>query len=159
MPKAHAVRIAALAASTAALAGAIAFGAVSAGAATTTQKGAITPKVGGPTTAFTITFTTPVATGEIGKSIVFEDVQGNNAKVLSLHNASCLSSFQVDASYGSSGAPVSASARPSTRWCAGRWGVQVLVLKAPICLVQGTCPNTVRHEIGYIKITSKFKVS
>jgi len=133
--------------------------AVLAGAATSTQKGAITPKVGGPTAAFTITFKTPVATGVIGKSIVFEDVEGNNTKVLSSHNASCLSSFQVDASYGSAGAPVSATVRPSTRWCAGKWGLQVLVLKAPVCLVKGTCPNTVRHEIDYIRISATFKVT
>jgi hypothetical protein len=139
-------------------AAAITFGAGAAGAATTGQKGAITPRVGGATAAFTITFKTPVATGVIGKSIVYEDVQGNNAKVLSLRNASCLSSFQVVASYGGAGATVSASARPSTRWCAGKWGVDVLVLKAPICLEQGTCPNTVRHEIGYINISAKFKV-
>lgn len=159
MPKVHAIRVAALMAWAAALAGAVSFGAVSAGAATTAQKGAITPKVGRATATFTITFKTPVATGVIGKSIVYEDVQGNNAKVLALRNATCLSSFQVVASYGSAGAAVSATVRPSTHWCAGKWGVNVLVLKAPVCLEQGTCPNTVRHEIGYIKIGAKFKVT
>jgi hypothetical protein len=157
--KVHAVRAVAFAASAAALVCVVTFSAVSAGAATTSQKGAITPKVGGASSAFTITFKTPVSTGVIGKSIVYETVQANNAKVLSLRNASCLSSFQVDASYGSAGAPVSATARPSTHWCAGKWGVDVQVLKAPVCLEQGTCPNTVRHEIGYIEISAKFKVT
>ncbi len=153
MPKGNAIRVAGLAVA------AIAFGAALAGAATTTAPGSVTPKVGGPTSSFAIRFTTPIATGEIGKSIVYEEIQGTNARWHALQGTtSCLSTFQVDASYGSAGSQVGTTVRPSTRWCTGRWGLDVLELKAPICLVQGTCPNTVRHEIGYIDVSAKFKV-
>lgn len=155
----QAVNKAAVAVAAIAGAGAIAFGAASAGASGAPVAARVTPAVGGPKSAFSISFTTPITTGITGKTVIFEEIQGFNTNTATYQKKTCLSSLQVDPSYGTAGTVVSASVRPATKWCAGKWGLQVLELRAPACWAQGTCAAHVFHEFGNIAISTRFKVT
>jgi hypothetical protein len=135
---------------------ALALGAATAGAVIAPVSGHVAPRSGSPHATFTVTFTTPVSTGIKGKLVTFEDVQATNTNTATYQKKTCLSSFQVDAGYGAAGSKVSASTRPATRWCAGRWAVQVLELTAPACYAERTCASTGFHELGSFTITKRF---
>jgi hypothetical protein len=138
---------------------AIAAAAPVAMAATAPVAATVTPKVARQTSAIAISFKTPIATGVTGKSVDFLEIQGFNKNTATFEKKTCLSSFNVDPAYGSAaGAEVSASVRPSTKWCKGTWGLQVLELKAPMCFIQRTCPDTTLDEFGNFQIEGAFKV-
>jgi hypothetical protein len=136
-----------------------AVGAQMALAATAPVPATVTPKVARQDSAIAISFKTPIATGVTGKSVDFLEIQGSNKNPATFEKKTCLSSFNVDPAYGSAaGAEVSASVRPSSKWCKGTWGLQVLELKAPMCFVQRTCPDTTLDEFGNFQIEGTFKV-
>lgn len=126
--------------------------------ATTTVAGQFSPKTIAPKAAFSLTFASPVSTGIRGKNVYYVEVQGTNSNPATFTKTTCISSFNLIPAYGVAGAKVTVSTRPSTRWCAGTYHVQVLELNAPVCLTQGTCPNTVRHETSYFLLSGKLKV-
>jgi hypothetical protein len=149
-----------LSAAAAVLIGALALATTSLGAQGATVKATVTPSAGGPTATFTISFPSPIATGVKGKSVTFEEIQASNTNTATFTKKSCLSSFQSDPPYGNAaGARVTTSVRPSTRWCAGSYHLQVLELKAPLCFVQRTCPTTSLDETGFFDLKAKLKVT
>lgn len=152
MPGARTSRLlAALAAAALACSGAAGAGA----AASHAERGAVSPRSGGPRTQFTVAFTTPIATGAIGRSVVYEALAATDA---SAARPGCDATVEASAPFAKRGGRVTARLAATGSWCAGRYGLRVLEVRAPLCYLKRTCARAGVHETGSFALTRTFAV-
>ena len=144
------------------LLGALVLGAgpagASAGVSAITPHAHSTPKVGGPKSKFTISFTTPITTGTQGASVIYEVIQGATDNLRTINKGGCISTFAIAASYAAAGSHISGAVLPSTHWCAGIYRGQIVELKVPACSIEKTCASSSPVELGEFG-HYKFKVT
>jgi len=116
------------------------------------------PRRGSATASFTIAFTTPITTGVVGTSVIYEAVEGATDNLRTIGKNGCISTFDVAAGYGAAGSRIRVRVSASAQWCAGAYRGEIVELKLPVCVVKQTCASTDPVELARFG-HFKFRVS
>jgi hypothetical protein len=105
----------------------------------------VTPAVGSPSTAFTISYVAPARTGVVGTLRLRDEVTATNPATAS----GCDASLLQPAPDAQRGRHMRVVLRPAAgrTWCTGRFKGKLLALQTPVCPPRSLCPQWQRLRV------------